>query len=81
MQYYLLTSAANTPQDNVPNRIFLKLSISIPIHNMKNLIESNDTTNSKRKQFDREIIVALNEFLKAIGYEEEPNKLTYKPSL
>lgn len=54
---------------------------SIPIHNMKNLIESNDTTNSKRKQFDREIIVALNEFLKAIGYEEEPNKLTYKPSL
>ena len=57
-----------------------KHSVSfVPLHNMKNLVESNDTTNEKRKQFDREIIVAINELLNTLGFHEEEPKLTYSP--
>lgn len=44
----------------------------IQLHNMKNLVLSNDTTNTKRKQFDREILLAIDEFLNTLGYQETP---------
>lgn len=44
----------------------------VPLHSMKDLVISNDTTNEKRKQFDREILLAIDEFLKVIGYKETP---------
>lgn len=50
----------------------------VPLHNMKNIVESNDTTNSKRKQFDREILLAINEFLNTLGINEEEHKLLHK---
>lgn len=44
----------------------------VPLHSMKDLVISNNTTNEKRKQFDREILLAIDEFLKVIGYGETP---------
>ena len=44
----------------------------VPLHSIKDLVISNDTTNKKRKQFDREILLAIDEFLKVIGYGETP---------
>ena len=45
---------------------------------MKNLLESNNTTNSKRKQFDRDILLAINEFLNTLGVPNEEHKLLHK---
>ena len=50
----------------------------VPLHNMKNIVESNDTDNYKRKQFDREILIAINEFLNTFNPPETPVTLTKK---
>lgn len=82
--YKIITTASidETKKHLTESEIAKKHKVAyVPLHNMKNLVESNDTTNSKRKQFDREIIIAINEFLNTLGYEDDPAKLTYKPSI
>ena len=49
-----------------------KLTQYINLLDEDKLLQFNATTNEKRKQFDREILLAIDEFLKVIGYEETP---------
>ena len=51
----------------------------VSLHSMKSLVLENETTNKKREQFDREILIAIEEFLKVIGYQEpSPTQLLKK---
>lgn len=50
----------------------------VSINNMKNIVESNDTDNYKRKQFDREILTAINAFLDTLTPPETPVTLMKK---
>lgn len=43
----------------------------VDLDNIENLVENNQTTNSKRKQFDREILTALSEYKKLIKVKKK----------
>lgn len=50
----------------------------VTLEEMKYLIENNKTTNSKKKQFDREILIALSEFIAFAKENNIDNNLTKK---